>query len=75
MPLTRVADLDGFEEVLALLAALLLDELAAAEDDVLAVVVDLDDLEVVGVADELLEIFRGDDVDLRSRAGTPRRRC
>ncbi len=31
-----------------------------------AVVVDFDDLEVVGVAHELLEIFRGDDVDLRS---------
>ena len=64
--LDRVADLDRVEEALALLRALLLDELAAGEDDVLAVVVDLDDLEVVGVADELLEILRRDDVDLRA---------
>ncbi len=34
------------------------------EDDVLTVVVDLDDLEVVGVAHELLEILRRNDVDL-----------
>jgi hypothetical protein len=62
----RCADLDRLEEALTLLAPLLLDELAAAEDDVLPVVVDLDDLKVVGVADELLEIFRRDDVDLRA---------
>ncbi len=31
------------------------------------VVVDLDDLEIVGVADELLQILRRDDVDLRRR--------
>ncbi len=49
-----------------LLGAFLLDEFAAAQDDVLAVVVDLDDLEVVGVADELLEILRGNDIDLRA---------
>ena len=60
-----IADLDAFEEFLALLAALLLDQFAAAEDDVLPVVVDLDDLEIVGVADELLEILRRNDVDLR----------
>ena len=64
--LDGVADLDGFEETLALLAALLLDEFATAEDHVLAVVVDLDDLEVVGVAHELLEILRRDHVDLRT---------
>ena len=62
--LDGVADLDAIEEFLALLGALLLDEFAAGEDDVFAVVVDLDDLEVVGVADELLEILRGNDVDL-----------
>ncbi len=61
------ADLDAIEEFLALLGALLLDEFAAGEDDVFAVVVDLDDLEVVGVADELLEVLRGDDVDLGGR--------
>ena len=62
-----VADLHAFEEFLALLAALLLDQFAAAEDDVLSVVVDLDDLEIVGVADELLQILRRNDVDLRGR--------
>ena len=66
MPVNGAADLDAIEEFLALLGAFLLDELAAGEDDVLAVVVDLDDLEVVGVAHELLEIFRGNDVDLGS---------
>ncbi len=59
-----VANLDAGEEGLTLLGAFGLDDLAAAEDDVLTVVVDLDDLEVVGVADELLEVFRRDDVDL-----------
>ena len=44
----------------------MLDDLAAAEDDVFAVVVDLDDLEVVGVAHELLEILGRNDVDLRT---------
>ncbi len=52
------------EERLALFAALLLDELAAGKDDVFAVVVDLDDLEIVDVADELVEILGRGDVDL-----------
>ena len=62
-----VADVHAFQELLALFAALLLDELAAAEHDVLPVVVDLNDLEIVGVADELLQILRRNDVDLRRR--------
>ncbi len=45
--------------------ALLLDDFATAEDDVFALLVDLDDLEIVGVRDELLEILWRDDVDLR----------
>ena len=53
------------EQLGAFFVALLLDQLAAGEDDVLAVLVDFDDLEFVGVADELLEIFRGGDVNLR----------
>ncbi len=64
--LDDVADVDRLQEFLALLGAFLLDEFAAAEDDVFAVVVDFDDLEIVGVADELLEILRGNDVDLRA---------
>ena len=45
--------------------AFLLDQFAAGEDDVLALLVDLDDLEIVGVADELGEVLGRDDVDLR----------
>ena len=67
VPLTVSPTLTRFEEPLRFSAALLLDEFAAGEDDVLAVVVDLDDLELVGVADELLEILGRNDVDLRSR--------
>ena len=62
-----VAHLDRLEEALALLVALLLDQLAAAQDDVFAVVVDLDDLEIVGVADELVQILGRRDIDLRTR--------
>ena len=67
VPLTRVADLHAFEEFLPLLAPLLLDQFAPAENDVLPVVVDLNDLEIVGVADKLLQIFRRNNVDLRRR--------
>ena len=49
-----VADLDAAQKLLALFGALLLDDFAAGEDDVLALVVDLDDLEIVGVADKFL---------------------
>ena len=73
VPLTMVAGVHAFQEFLALFAAFLLDELAAGEDDVLPVVVDLDDLEIVGVADELLQILWRNDVDLRAgrKASTP----
>jgi hypothetical protein len=66
-PLHLVADLHAFHEFLSLLAPLLLDQFAPAEHDVFAVVVDLDDLEIVGVTDELLQIFRRNDIDLRCR--------
>ena len=66
VPLTVIAALHAVEELLALFGALLLDQFAAGEDDVLALVVDFDDLEIVGVADELLEVLRRDDVDLRA---------
>ena len=64
MALDVVADLDGLEEGGALLGALGLDDLAAGEDDVLAVVVDLDDLELVDVAEVFVEVLGRDDVDL-----------
>ena len=46
-------------------AALLLDHLASAEHHIFAIVIDLDDFEVVGVANELLQIFWRNDVNLR----------
>ena len=62
--LDLIAGAHGAEELLAALTALCLDEFAAAEDDVLAVLVELHDLEVVGIAHELGEILRGIDVHL-----------
>ena len=51
-----LADVAGHhlgEQLGAFVVAFLLDQFAAGEDDVLAFLVDLDDLEFVGVADEL----------------------
>src|SRR5205809_1076515 len=62
-----VADIDAFHEFLALITALLLDHFAPAEHDVLAIVVELDDFEIVCVANELLQILWRNDIDLRSR--------
>ena len=61
------ADVGAGHELLAFFAAFLLDEFAAAEDHVAAVIVEFDDFEIVGVADELIEVLRRDDVDLRGR--------
>src|SRR5436190_13033611 len=55
------------EEFLAAFGAFLLDEFAAREDDVLALLVDLDDLEIVGVADVLHEVLGRKHVDLGGR--------
>ena len=52
------------EELGALVVALLFDQFAAGEDDVLAFLVDFDDLELVGVADELGEVLGRHDVNL-----------
>jgi hypothetical protein len=59
-----VARGDAVEELLALFGALGLDDFAAGKDDVFALVVDLDDLELEHLADVLVEILRRDDVDL-----------
>ncbi len=59
-----VADVDAFHEFLSLFTTLLLDQFAPAEHDVFAVVIDLDDFEIVSVADKLLQVFRRNDVDL-----------
>ena len=53
------------EQLLAAFVAFLLDQFAAGQDDVLPLLVDLDDLEIVGVADVLGEVLGRDDVDLR----------
>ena len=53
------------QQLLAALGAFGFDEFAAGEDDVLPLLVDLDDLEIVGVADELREVLGRDDVNLR----------
>ncbi len=51
VPLPMSPGVISREELLALLGAFLLDEFAAGQDDVLPLLVDLDDLEIVGVAD------------------------
>ena len=62
-----VARSDGIQELLALFGALGLDDFAAGKNDVFAVVVDLDDLELEHFANVLVEIFRWNDVHLAAR--------
>ena len=62
--LDRAALLDRAEELRALLRALGLDQLAAGEDDVLALLVELDDLALEGLALVDAQVLRRDDVDL-----------
>jgi len=61
------------EQFGAFFVALLLDQFAAREHDVLPLLIDFDDLEFVGVVDELREIPRRDDINLRrgQNASTP----
>ena len=65
VPLRMSPGVISRQQLAALVVALLLDQFAAGEDDVLALLVDLDDFEFVGVADELRQVLRRDDVDLR----------
>ena len=58
-----VAFLDGFKEALALVSAFGFDHFAAG-NDILAVVVHLDDLELVNLADILVQVARGNDIHL-----------
>src|SRR5688572_9165437 len=55
------------EELAALLVAFLLDQFAAGENDVLALLIDFNDFKFVGVADVNVEVFRRGDVDLGGR--------
>ncbi len=59
--------LDALQQVAALLVPLFLDELPARQDDVLAVQIDLEDLEIVGLAQILVEVLGRLDVDVRCR--------
>ena len=61
-----VPNFDGLEEALAKLRAFGLDDLAAGQHDVFALVVDLDDFEFVNVADVFVEILGRNDVHLRT---------
>src|SRR5713226_4254586 len=54
------------EGVLLQRLALLLEEHAAREDDVAALLVELDDLELELLADQLVEVADGPQVDLRA---------
>src|SRR6202035_2007435 len=64
--LDHLALLEGEESLGLLLVALLLEKDAAAEHDVAALLVELDDLELVGLPDELVQVADGPEVDLRS---------
>ncbi len=52
VPLRMSPGVISREQLRAVLVAFLLDQFAAGENDVLAFLIDLDDLEIVGVADE-----------------------
>ena len=64
---TDDAGLDLLEELATAFAALFFDEFATGDDEVLLLLVDLDDLEVEGLAHELFEVLGRVDVDLGGR--------
>ncbi len=64
VPLTVLPLFNSAEQLAALLGALGFDELAAAEDDVLALFVQLDDFALEGLAFVNAQVLRGDDIDL-----------
>src|SRR5690606_30027029 len=59
----EIAWLDIVKQLAALGLALLFDKLATGNDDVLAIAVDLENLEIVGLANILVQILGGLDVD------------
>src|SRR4029450_13798776 len=63
--LADLADLQTFESLLLQLLALLLDELATADDDVAPLFVDLEDDGVDVAADPVGNLARAADIDLR----------
>jgi hypothetical protein len=65
--LAHLAVLDVLEQLLLLALALLLEQLAARDDHVHALGVDLDDARADGLADEVGDVVRATQVDLRGR--------
>ena len=63
------------EQLLAAFVAFLLDQFAAGKNDVLPLLVDFDDLEIVGVADEMLSDSWAERCRSATRAEKLRRRC
>src|SRR4029453_4028700 len=63
--------LETLQDRLALLLALLLEDGAAAQDDVVARPVELDDLGLDGLAQVLVEVRDAADVDRRGGQGAP----
>src|SRR4029077_8779990 len=62
-----VTHIHAFHEFQTFFASLLLDYLPPAEHDIFAIVIELNDFEIVSVANKLLQILRWDDIDLRCR--------
>src|SRR4029077_20287152 len=62
-----VAHIHAFHEFQTFFASLLLDYLAPAEHDIFAIVVEFNDFEIVCVANKLLQVLWGNDIDLRCR--------
>jgi hypothetical protein len=58
---------EGLERLLLHFVALALEQDAAGKHDVSALLVELDDLELVGLADQLVQVADGTQVDLRAR--------
>ncbi len=62
--LDDLALLEGQQRLGLLLVALLLEEHAARQNDVAALLVELDDLELVGLPDQLVQVADGPKIDL-----------
>ena len=61
----NLADLHAREQCAALVFTLLLDQLTTRENDIVALLVDLDDFELESFAEVFIEVAGRDDVDLR----------
>ncbi len=67
VPSSDHALFEGLEGLRLHLVALLLEEHATREHDVAALLVELDDLELVGLADQLVEVADRAEIHLRAR--------